>query len=49
MDIEIVEYPLTPEEQKRRMKRFFEIILEADLKTFGQVESADKKQGGISK
>jgi hypothetical protein len=46
MDIEIVEAPLTPEEQKRRMKRFFEIILEADLKTFGQlqVESVDKKQ-----
>ncbi|MFH0754533.1 MAG: hypothetical protein V2A70_08210 [Candidatus Omnitrophota bacterium] len=32
--MEIVEIMLLPEEEMRRLNRFFDIILEADLKAF---------------
>ncbi len=34
IEIEIAEAPLEPEEQTRKLNRFFEIVLDADLKTF---------------
>jgi hypothetical protein len=38
IDVVITEAPLSPEEQKRKLNRFFEIVLEADLKTFGTLK-----------
>ena len=40
--MKIVTVPLPPEEQKRRLDRFFEILLEADLKAFKKLSEEDE-------
>ncbi len=44
MEITIRETRLEPEEERRRLKRFFDIILEADLKVFKQMSEAKKNK-----
>ena len=43
-ELKIVGIALPPEEQKRKLNRFFEIILEADLKAFGKMTEKEAKE-----
>ena len=43
-ELKIIGIALPPEEQKRKLNRFFEIILEADLKAFGKMTEEDGKE-----
>ena len=38
IEVEIAEAPLEPEEQTKKLNRFFEIVFDADLKTFRPTE-----------
>ena len=43
-ELKIVSIVLPPEEQKRKLNRFFEIVLEADLKAFGRITEEEVKE-----
>ena len=42
-ELKIESVTLPPEEERRRMNRFFEIVAEADLKTWGQMTEEKAK------
>ena len=42
--MKIIAIPLEPEEQKRKLNRFFEILLDADLKAFKKLSEEKENQ-----